>query len=164
MQRCPPDSPITSRNCCPWWRRARSRRGRHGAAAGPATSASAASGGATTAASREPLLGLVTADEFNGQTIYRADVAATGPASPMPPGILRDPGPASSTLPPHSANYCAVLRRTNWRTVTPALGGPHRHGGPSDPRLAGHRGRALRRVDVAPARRRGGDQPQHHFA
>jgi hypothetical protein len=65
--------------------------GRHGVPAAPA--ASAASGGATTATSRDPLWGLVTTDEFNGQTIYRADVAATGPTSPVPPGIPRDPGP-----------------------------------------------------------------------
>jgi ABC-type antimicrobial peptide transport system permease subunit len=45
------------------------------------------------ATSRDPLWGLITTDEFDGQTIYRADVAATGPASPVPPGIPRDPGP-----------------------------------------------------------------------
>ena len=39
-----------------------------------------------------PLRVLITTDEFDGQTIYRADVAATGPASPVPPGIPRDPG------------------------------------------------------------------------
>ncbi|HME64276.1 MAG TPA: FtsX-like permease family protein, partial [Streptosporangiaceae bacterium] len=40
-----------------------------------------------------PLWLLFTTDLFDGQTIYRADVAATGPASPVPPGIPRDPGP-----------------------------------------------------------------------
>ncbi|HEX4059483.1 MAG TPA: FtsX-like permease family protein [Streptosporangiaceae bacterium] len=45
------------------------------------------------ATSRDPLWGLITTDEFHGQTIYRADVAATGPSSPVPPGIPRDPGP-----------------------------------------------------------------------
>jgi hypothetical protein len=39
-----------------------------------------------------PLWLLFTTDRFDGQTIYRADVAATGPASPVPPGIPRDPG------------------------------------------------------------------------
>jgi len=32
-------------------------------------------------------------DIFNGQTINRFDVAATGTSSPVPPGIPRDPGP-----------------------------------------------------------------------
>ena len=57
------------------------------------TGAPAASGGTTTAASRDPLWALFTADLFNGQGIYRADVAATGPGAPVPPGIPRDPGP-----------------------------------------------------------------------
>ncbi|HME64841.1 MAG TPA: hypothetical protein VKG61_08120, partial [Streptosporangiaceae bacterium] len=39
-----------------------------------------------------PLWLLFTTDLFDGQTIYRADVAATGPSSPVPPGIPRDPG------------------------------------------------------------------------
>jgi hypothetical protein len=46
-----------------------------------------------TASGRDPLWGQVTTDEFGSQTIYRADVAATGPTSPVPPGIPRDPGP-----------------------------------------------------------------------
>ncbi len=40
-----------------------------------------------------PLWAMITTDEFNGQTIFRADVAATGPTSPVPPGIPVDPGP-----------------------------------------------------------------------
>jgi hypothetical protein len=60
----------------------------------------AASGGATTATSRDPLWLLFTTDAFDGQTIYRADVAATGPASPVPPGIPRDPGPGQYYISP----------------------------------------------------------------
>jgi hypothetical protein len=60
----------------------------------------AASGGATTATSRDPLWLLFTTDAFDGQTIYRADVAATGPASPVPPGIPRDPGPGHYYISP----------------------------------------------------------------
>jgi len=45
------------------------------------------------APARDPLWGNITTDRFGGQTIYRADVAATGPASVVPPGIPRDPGP-----------------------------------------------------------------------
>ena len=47
-----------------------------------------------------PLRLLLTTDEFDGQTIYRADVAATGPASPVPPGIPRDPGPGQYYISP----------------------------------------------------------------
>jgi hypothetical protein len=56
------------------------------------TGARAASGGATAGTSRDTLWALFTADLFNGHGIYRADVAATGPTSPVPPGIPRDPG------------------------------------------------------------------------
>jgi hypothetical protein len=65
--------------------------GRHGRAA---------SGGATTATSRDPLWLLFTTDAFDGQTIYRADAAATGPDSPVPPGIPRDPGPGQYYISP----------------------------------------------------------------
>ena len=60
----------------------------------------AASGGATTATSRDPLWLLFTTDAFDGQTIYRADAAATGPDSPVPPGIPRDPGPGQYYISP----------------------------------------------------------------
>ena len=36
---------------------------------------------------------LLRDDVFDGQVIYRVDVAVTGPSSPVPPGIPRDPGP-----------------------------------------------------------------------
>ncbi len=71
------------------------------------TGAPAASGGATTATSRDPLWALFTADLFDGQGIYRADVAATGPTSPVPPGIPRDPGPGQYYISPALA---ALLR------------------------------------------------------
>jgi hypothetical protein len=65
---------------------------RPGVHAAPAASASAAPGGTTTT-SPDQLWVLFTNDFFNGQGIYRVDVAATGPTSPVPPGIPRDPGP-----------------------------------------------------------------------
>ena len=68
------------------------------------TGASAASGHAT---DRDPLWALITTDLFDGQSIYRADVAATGPASPVPPGIPRDPGPGQYYISPALA---ALLR------------------------------------------------------
>jgi hypothetical protein len=41
----------------------------------------------------DPLWWLLSADEYRGQIIGRIDVAATGPHSPVPPGIPRLPGP-----------------------------------------------------------------------
>jgi hypothetical protein len=53
--------------------------------------AASAAGAAKTSA--DPLWWLIRADRFDGQLIGRIDVAATGPASPVPPGISRLPGP-----------------------------------------------------------------------
>jgi hypothetical protein len=44
-------------------------------------------------ATTDPLWGLVTLDQFGSKAIDRVDVAATGPRSPVPPGIPRLPGP-----------------------------------------------------------------------
>ncbi len=74
---------------------------------GQVTRRAAASGSATTANSRDPLWGLITTDLFDGQAIFRADVAATGPTSPAPPGIPRDPGPGQYYVSPALA---ALLR------------------------------------------------------
>jgi hypothetical protein len=41
----------------------------------------------------DPLWWLLSADHFGGQLIGRVDVAATGPTSPVPPGIPHLPGP-----------------------------------------------------------------------
>ncbi len=48
-------------------------------------------------------------DTFDGQQIDRFDVAATGASSPVPPGILRDPGPGQYYASPALA---ALLRGT----------------------------------------------------
>jgi hypothetical protein len=58
---------------------------------------------------RDPLWGLVSADQFGGQTIDRVDVAATGPTSPVPPGIPSDPGPGQYYASPALS---ALLRAT----------------------------------------------------
>jgi hypothetical protein len=50
--------------------------------------------------SAAPLWALITTDLFHGQAIYRADVAATGPTAPVPPGIPRDPGPGQYYISP----------------------------------------------------------------
>jgi hypothetical protein len=44
-------------------------------------------------ATSDPLWGAVTLDQFATRAIDRVDVAATGPHSPVPPGIPRLPGP-----------------------------------------------------------------------
>jgi hypothetical protein len=41
----------------------------------------------------DPLWWSISGDEFAGHLVVRADVAATGPSSPVPPGLPRDPGP-----------------------------------------------------------------------
>jgi hypothetical protein len=43
--------------------------------------------------SAAPLWWLLTVDQFGNQVIDRVDLAATGPTSPVPPGLRRLPGP-----------------------------------------------------------------------
>ena len=56
-----------------------------------------------------PLWWHPSGDTFDGQTINRFDVAATGTSSPVPPGIPRDPGPGQYYASPALA---ALLRST----------------------------------------------------
>ena len=56
-----------------------------------------------------PLWWHPTGDTFDGQTIDRFDVAATGSSSPVPPGLPRDPGPGRYYASPALA---ALLRGT----------------------------------------------------
>ena len=56
-----------------------------------------------------PLWWLLRDDVFDGQVIYRVDVAVTGPSSPVPPGIPRDPGPGQYYASPALA---ALLKAT----------------------------------------------------
>lgn len=58
--------------------------------AGPSTGP--APGSASTS-STQPLWWVLGTDSFTDQTIFEADVAATGPGSPIPPGIPQLPGP-----------------------------------------------------------------------
>ena len=69
--------------------------------------AATAAGAAKTPA--DPLWWLIRADRFDGQLIGRIDVAATGPTSPVPPGIGQLPGPGQYYASPALA---ALLRRT----------------------------------------------------
>jgi hypothetical protein len=66
-------------------------RGSGAVPASPAGSEGTATAGKASAS--DPLWWLLQADHFDGQTIARVDVAATGPHSPVPPGIPHLPGP-----------------------------------------------------------------------
>ena len=59
--------------------------------------------------SADPLWWLLRDDVFDGRVIYRIDVAVTGPSSPVPPGIPRDPGPGQYYASPALA---ALLKAT----------------------------------------------------
>ena len=72
------------------------------------TGVAAQAAGAATA-SADPLWWLIRPDRFDGQLIGRIDVAATGPASPVPPGIDHLPGPGQYYASPALA---ALLRTT----------------------------------------------------
>ena len=61
------------------------------------------------AAGIAPLWWQPSGDTFDGQTINRFDVAATGASSPVPPGITHDPGPGQYYASPALA---ALLRST----------------------------------------------------
>jgi hypothetical protein len=56
-----------------------------------------------------PLWWHLSGDSFDGQLINRVDMAATGPSSPVPPGIAHDPGPGQYYASPALA---ALLRST----------------------------------------------------
>lgn len=54
---------------------------------------SAVPGASDAKPSPDPLWGTLDTDHYQGKSIIRVDVAATGPQSPVPPGIPRLPGP-----------------------------------------------------------------------
>jgi hypothetical protein len=60
-------------------------------------------------AGTDPLWWGISGDEFGGQQIVRVDVAATGPTSPVPPGIPHDPAPGQYYASPALAS---LLRST----------------------------------------------------
>jgi hypothetical protein len=68
----------------------------------PGTSApdTGASSRPAAAAKTDPLWWLLRADHFDGKIVGRVDVAATGPNSPVPPGISRLPGPGEFYVSP----------------------------------------------------------------
>jgi len=76
--------------------------------AAPVRSSAATAGPAPAGANvRDPLWWRLTVDFYNGRIIGRVDVAATGPHSPVPPGLPALPGPGQSYASPALA---ALLR------------------------------------------------------
>jgi hypothetical protein len=63
--------------------------------------------GQSTASDRAPAWWALRGDYYDGQTIGRVDVAATGPDSPVPPGIPRLPGPGEFYASPALATLLA---------------------------------------------------------
>jgi len=60
-------------------------------------------------AGTDPLWFSTSGDEFGGRLVVRVDVAATGPTSPVPPGLPRDPAPGRYYASPALAS---LLRST----------------------------------------------------
>ncbi len=60
-------------------------------------------------AGTDPLWWTTSGDNFGGHLIVRVDVAATGPTSPVPPGLPRDPAPGQYYASPALAS---LLRST----------------------------------------------------
>ena len=60
-------------------------------------------------AGTDPLWWTTSGDHFGGHLIVRVDVAATGPTSPVPPGLPRDPAPGQYYASPALAS---LLRST----------------------------------------------------
>ena len=60
-------------------------------------------------AGTDPLWWSTSGDDFGGKLVVRVDVAATGPTSPVPPGIPRNPGPGRYYASPALAS---LLRAT----------------------------------------------------
>ena len=59
-------------------------------------------------ASADPLWGMLSSDYFDGQIITRADLAPTGPTSPVPPGIPHVPGPGQFYASPAMSRLLAA--------------------------------------------------------
>lgn len=62
----------------------------------------------TAAEGADPLWWQLRVDGFSGRTIGRVDLAATGPASPVPPGLPRLPGPGEYFASPELAELIAA--------------------------------------------------------
>ncbi len=72
-------------------------------------------------ATSDPLWGLANLDEYRNVVIERVDVAATGPHSPVPPGIPQPPRARRVLrLAGSRSSPCVDSARRAWRSVTRA--------------------------------------------
>ena len=98
-------------------------------------------------AGTDPLWWSISGDNFSGRLVVRVDVAATGPTSPVPPGIPRDPHQASTTLPPALASLLRSTPADELARPLPRPPGRHdRQRRAAVPGLAVHHHRAPRRT------------------
>src|SRR5262249_24508042 len=68
----------------------------------------------------DPLWWALRTDYFHGRTIERVDVAATGPAAPLPRGIPRLPGPGAVYASPPLSDLLASTPATHLADRSPA--------------------------------------------
>jgi hypothetical protein len=64
---------------------------------------------ASLAAQHQPLWWVFTTEQYKSETIYRVDVAATGPDSPRPPGIPFIPGAGQYFVSPALASLISSV-------------------------------------------------------
>ena len=112
-----------------------------------------------------PLWWHPSGDTFDGQTIDRFDVAATGASSPVPPGMPHDPGPGQYYASPALA---ALLRSTPANQLADRypghLAGDDRRRRAAVTELADHHRRAHPGAAGADPEQRAGDVDRHDGA
>lgn len=67
---------------------------------------------ASLAAQHQPLWWVFTTEQYKSETIYRVDVAATGPDSPRPPGVPHIPGAGQYYVSPALASLISSIPAT----------------------------------------------------
>jgi hypothetical protein len=113
-------------------------------------------------ASPDPLWWKIRRDTFDGEDIGRIDVAATGPRSPVPPGIAALPGPGEFYASPALSE---LLSSTPSEQLSDRFGGTQvgtiGSSALPGPRLAAHHHRPPGRRPRPRTKRRPGHQHQH---
>ena len=116
-------------------------------------------------AGTDPLWWGISGDEFGGQQIVRVDVAATGPTSPVPPGIPRDPAPGQYYASPALASLLRGTPADELADRYPGrLAGPIGDAALPSPDSLVHHRRAHRRADGPHPRHHRGDRDRHRAA
>ena len=116
-------------------------------------------------ASADPLWGMLSSDYFDGQIITRADLAPTGPTSPVPPGIGHLPGPGQFYASPAMSRLLAATPAAELGARYPGTADRHdRRGGVAGAGLTDHHRRSRSEPALARARSGRGAQHQHETA